>query len=260
MWNQIQFTEGIKGRSVCPICSHHRKSHHQKQKCLSWDKSTGIATCHHCGEKIFKKTEKDYQYKAPKVEVLPPTYLAEPVTESIDPNNGLFKTIASRYGLEATANAFRLYKTFTEAENVYFHQADSRGIRYVKRVKYLANGKRNKELGGIRALTTSKDGNFKQCLFGMHLYDPSKYTHIVESEKTAIICHLEMPDRVWMATGGANNLNNIKAVREAILHPDLDKVNEWSDWAERNGYKVDRTIEKLELPDNSDLADAILMN
>lgn len=258
MWNQIQFTNSDRGQSICPICSHTRKPQHQKQKCLSWDRTTGIATCHHCGEIIYKDSKKEYTYEAPKVEYKPIEYAKTFYGNEAEPSNGLFKLISERYGIEATKEAFKLYKVRTDGANVFFHQCDCKGIRYIKQVRYQDNGKRSKDIGGIKSLTTSAQGNFKQCLFGLHLYDSSKHIHIVESEKTAIICHLEMPSKIWMATGGANNLKNVRALKKAILHPDKDQVGTWREWTERNGYLLDDTIEKLDLPPKSDLADAIL--
>ena len=71
----------------------------------------------------------------------------------------------------------------------------------------------------------------KQTLFGEHLLrNPSndiKTIGIVESEKSAIICSLCIPDLLWMATGSKCNLQEerLSAIKErnSILFPDTDK-------------------------------------
>ena len=55
---------------------------------------------------------------------------------------------------------------------------------------------------------------------------------IVESEKTALIAALFIPDFVWLATGGMHGSFNSKAMqvlcgREVILFPDLKATEEW---------------------------------
>jgi len=76
----------------------------------------------------------------------------------------------------------------------------------------------------------------KQCLFGEHLLSetsiPASTVAIVESEKTALIAALFIPDFVWLATGGMHGSFNSKAMqvlcgREVILFPDLKATEEW---------------------------------
>jgi len=58
----------------------------------------------------------------------------------------------------------------------------------------------------VKQASGNKALNLVQCFFGEHLLGmyPNKAVAIVESEKTAIICSILMPGRVWLATGGAN--------------------------------------------------------
>ena len=86
------------------------------------------------------------------------------------------------------------------------------------------------------------DYSIKQTLFGEHLLrNPSndiKTIGIVESEKSAVICSLCVPDLLWMATGSRCNLQEerLSAIKErnAILFPDTDKDGEtYSQWYQR---------------------------
>lgn len=78
-----------------------------------------------------------------------------------------------------------------------------------------------------------------QCLFGLHqLKDKSKNqpVAIVESEKTAILATVYLPEYVWMACGSLTNLTAEKllpvAGRSVILFPDLNGFEKWNNKAE----------------------------
>ncbi|QMU28122.1 DUF6965 family protein [Adhaeribacter radiodurans] len=72
----------------------------------------------------------------------------------------------------------------------------------------------------------------KQCYFGTHLLkDNIKSVALVESEKTAIIASLYLPEFIWLAVGSLSNLNadkcQILAGRKVCLFPDLNVFNNW---------------------------------
>ena len=75
--------------------------------------------------------------------------------------------------------------------------------------------------------------NINKCLFGEHLLDEfrDKPVAIVESEKTAIIASICLPDFIWMATGGVGNLSyeRLKPLKnkKIVLFPDLDAYDIW---------------------------------
>src|SRR5690606_34441643 len=75
--------------------------------------------------------------------------------------------------------------------------------------------------------------NLKQCLFGLPLIKESnKPIAIVESEKTAIISSLYLPQLTWLACGGIGNLNKEVCAplngRKVILYPDLSAFDKWT--------------------------------
>ncbi len=77
--------------------------------------------------------------------------------------------------------------------------------------------------------------NLEQCYFGEHLLneDTSKPVAIVESEKTAVIASIFLPEFIWLACGSVNNLNKAKTKvlngRNVVLFPDLKCYNLWND-------------------------------
>ena len=104
-----------------------------------------------------------------------------------------------------------------------------------------------------------KPYHLEQCLFGEHLLEAAqqKPVAIVESEKTAVVAAGYIPEYVWLATAGKNNLNRdkLKALqgRRVKLYPDLMAYDRWkeiaggvsgvtvSDILERRASEADRT-------------------
>lgn len=106
----------------------------------------------------------------------------------------------------------------------------------------------------------------QQCLFGLHLINeyPEKIIALVESEKTAIIMSLFLPNYLWIATGSKGNfkkelLEPIKNFK-IIAYPDKSEYNDWNKKAlqlNQEGYHIRCSdyIEKKDVPDGTDLAD-----
>lgn len=96
-----------------------------------------------------------------------------------------------------------------------FWQIDVRGnVRAGKIMGYDAvTGHRIKEpfsqVNWVHSVRKVPDFHMKQCLFGEHLLSDTsaamsaKPVAIVESEKTALVAALFIPDFVWLATGNA---------------------------------------------------------
>jgi hypothetical protein len=115
-----------------------------------------------------------------------------------------------------------------------------------------------------------QDWQLTQCLFGEHLLAkyPDMPVAIVEAEKTAFICSAYIPDYVWLATGGKDQLNdrlNILQGRRITLFPDSDGYDKWKNKAREFtnlNIQVDKCIElhatDAERKCQIDLADVIL--
>lgn len=122
-----------------------------------------------------------------------------------------------------------------------FWQVDANNnIRSGKIMLYNAsNGKRVKKpynhINWMHNVLKLANYNLKQCLFGEHLLkeDKEKPIAIVESEKTAIISSVYLPEFIWLACGSANNLNKEKTKvlrgRNVVLFPDLGCYDLWND-------------------------------
>jgi hypothetical protein len=115
------------------------------------------------------------------------------------------------------------------------------------------------------------DFNLNQCLFGLHLIneDYQKDIAIVESEKTAIIMSIILPDYIWLATGSKSNfklelLEPLKN-RNCFAFPDKSEFDKWNKTAnslKTKGYKiaVSNMLEQTEFESGFDLVDYYLIN
>lgn len=120
-----------------------------------------------------------------------------------------------------------------------FWQIDCEGkIRTGKVMLYnYDTGKRVKQpyshISWAHSLLKQPDFRLKQCLFGEHLLISSiKPVAIVESEKTAIIASVYLPQFVWLAVGSLSNLTAEKCGvlegHDVFLFPDLNGYSKWS--------------------------------
>jgi hypothetical protein len=90
----------------------------------------------------------------------------------------------------------------------------------------------------------------KQCLFGEHLLiDKTKPVAIVESEKTAVIASVYLPQFVWVAVGSLTNLSTEKCSilkgRIVTLFPDLNGFDKWSNKAKEFSHLAGVTVSDL---------------
>ena len=118
------------------------------------------------------------------------------------------------------------------------------------------------------------DFRLRQCLYGQHLLatDKRRSVAIVESEKSAIICHAFLPNFIWLATGGSHGsqLNDPDTMmvlknRRIRLFPDRGAYLKWEKKAEimrQAGMTVSVSdqLENTNCPPNWDIADSLLLH
>jgi hypothetical protein len=128
----------------------------------------------------------------------------------------------------------------------FWYINQKRQILHDKTMFYGPDGHRMKECPPMRRYK-KRYGYRGECLFGEDSLIEGRPIFVVESEKTAIICHLEYPEYNWVATGGMNNVQAVKSLdvtEEIWLVPDRDGVEQWSKygkiwrWWERCGLTV----------------------
>ena len=145
------------------------------------------------------------------------------------PENNLLAYIRKTYGDKKTDRIINLYYLGTDpAGYTLFWNIDKNlMVRKAKAIKYDSIGKRTSK---IRSPYLNENG-YKACLFGEHLLkfgDKEKDVFVlVESEKTAIISSIILPEYWWLAYGGINGLTSdkIKVLKgyRILIIPDMSE-------------------------------------
>lgn len=158
-----------------------------------------------------------------------------------------------------------------------FWQIDHAGnVRSGKLMSYGEDGHRIKT---INPMWVHKDplmhidltkAEHRSCLFGEHLLKryPKASVHIVESEKTAILCAINygnLERDLWLACGGLNSLKKsmldipIAEGRNIYLWPDKDGEADWRKFAKTINYEslgiYTQFLEKNWVPEDGPKAD-----
>lgn len=154
---------------------------------------------------------------------------------------------------------------------VYPYMADGQKVLTAKAIRYMDNGHRNKNTQPYYLHTSwADDYHAKRCLFGQHLVnDNVQVLCVVEAEKTAIVMDSIVSDDlvVWLAVGGANNmqqhdilqeLKKLSIFRQVLLFPDIDAVEAWTTIADKYGWSVFDIGAFKHMGDKIDIADIYL--
>jgi hypothetical protein len=131
--------------------------------------------------------------------------------------NYFVKFLIGLFGVEVASQLVSRYFIATSKHwngATVFWQIDTRGkVRTGKIMLYSPiTGKRVKNLEPpvywVHKALKQPEFELRQCLFGEHLLiDKTKPVAIVESEKTAVIASIYLPQFVWVAVGSLTNLN-----------------------------------------------------
>lgn len=193
--------------------------------------------------------------------------------------NDFIKYLVKQFGKERTDHLIDLYYIGTSKRYdgaTVFWQVDIDGrIRTGKIIKYDDKGHRVKHYNNwVHTVLKLDNFNLKQCFFGEHILKnaPHSKVALVESEKTAIIASAIYPDFIWLATGGAEGINDEKVKvlngRTVILFPDSSKdgrmYQKWKKKAIKYGFEISDYLEKNATTEQKangfDIADMMLMN
>jgi rubredoxin len=190
--------------------------------------------------------------------------------------NNFVEFLNNRFGAEATTQAIERYFIGTSKHwngATIFWEIDVNGrIRTGKIMLYNTETcKRVKEpfnhIHWVHSLLKIDNYELEQCYFGEHLLkDKIKPIAIVESEKTAIISSMYLPNFIWLAVGSLTNLNKGKCEvlrgRNVVLFPDTDGFEKWSVKAKEFNFKVSDLLERKATDEQKkqglDIADYLL--
>ena len=192
---------------------------------------------------VIKPAGKPSPKPQPQISYIPYAWVEQSMQwYDINPLFGYLTTVA---GKDKTDWLFNLYKVGTSkmwnGATVFWQIDVSGNVRAGKIMGYDAKtGHRVKQpfnqVSWVHSVRKIPDFHMRQCLFGEHLLayasSMARTVAIVESEKTALIAALFIPDLVWLATGGMHGCFNSEAMqvlrgRDVILFPDLKATDEW---------------------------------
>lgn len=154
-------------------------------------------------------------------------------------SNHFAQFLINHFGSDTASELFEKYNIGTSKQwsgaNIFW-QIDYYG--YVRTGKIMVynqiTGKRVKEpsnrITWVHKALKMPDYNLSQCFFGEHLLkNTSKLIAVCESEKTAIIASVYLPQFIWLASGGKEGINEQKCEilnklnRPLVFFPDLSQ-------------------------------------
>ena len=292
--------KGALTRYYCPRCENRKKtfaryidSETGKQINPTVGRCNRESNCgyHYTPRQYFQDNnfsiesplESTYNKKLSLPKVKPITYI--PIenfknTFKYYEHNNFVKFLSGRFGSEVTSQLVSRYLIGTSRYwqgATVFWQVDLQGnIRTGKIMLYSpTTGKRIKEpynhITWAHKALKLPEFELNQCLYGEHLLSDSiKPIAIVESEKTAVIASIYLPQFNWLAVGSLANLTLGKCIalndRDVVLFPDLNGFDKWSQKAKElsnlANFKVSTLLESkaasLEKHQGLDLADYLL--
>lgn len=156
-------------------------------------------------------------------------------------NNNFVQFLIQLFGVKIAGDVVSRYSIASSKKwkgATVFWQMDTQGkVRTGKIMLYdLTSGRRIKKpfnhITWVHSALKLPLFDLKQCFFGEHLLiDNSKPIAIVESEKTAVIASIYLPQFIWLAAGSLTNLTEEKCSilkgRYVILFPDLNGYDKW---------------------------------
>lgn len=201
--------------------------------------------------------------------------------------NCFVKFLLKHFSLSDVQKSVQKYfvGTWTDDHTVFWQIDSQFQIRTGKLIAYdRVTGKRSKTINPSwvhaelkRNKSLPEDFALEQCLFGEHLLktDLNESVGIVESEKTAIIASLFVPNVIWLATGGSKNLRLERVLKNArnrkiVLFPDSSQFSAWNAKADEAKLKfnlkvsisdlLETSLSEEEKSEDRDLADLLLAN
>jgi|LauGreDrversion4_2_1035121.scaffolds.fasta_scaffold287389_2 hypothetical protein len=152
-------------------------------------------------------------------------------------DNTFVQGLIDVFGQKDVMRSVDMYKLGTledQSDKIIFWQFDKQlSCRGGKVISYNRETlKRDKEITWMHTVLRMQDFNLSQCLFGEHLIRTSHdHVIVVESEKSAIVGSIVLPDYVWVATGGKSSgvkekLISLKGYTVTLI-PDIDAIGEW---------------------------------
>jgi hypothetical protein len=257
--NRYQFEKSPKKKGTCPDCGHANVFRFMYDietgqrlpdnfgKCDRLDKCKYIMMptkenyINHFlnknfNNKTYMKNTSNFAHKPTVSEVIKhiEAITVQTTKKAYNANNFVL-WLNTIFESETVNNLLNTYHVGTAKNNgtIFWYMDIENRYRTGKLIEYENNGHRNKEKTPYyihTKLPKEINEKYELCFYGEHLLNLpeniNKTVGIVESEKSAIIASVYLPDYVWLACGGANGNTEIKMQtlknRKILLFNDLD--------------------------------------
>ncbi len=288
----------MKTIHICPNCEKRTFTRYIDTESNNEYLHSNVGKCsrqikcnyHYTPKQYFQDTNFKIEYKFKPVQIVkqPPPKQPSFINPSLvdkslenNDNNFIHFLETKLFGKEITKELIKEYKIGTS--NVWkgstiFWQIDTNSkVKTGKIMLYNKDtGKRIKKpynhINWVHKTEKINDFNLEQCYFGLHLINKYKDLPIaiVESEKTAIISSVYLPEFVWLACGSINNLTKEKTKvlkgRNVVLFPDLRGYQLWKNkipqLSKLANYRISELLERkateYEKKQGYDLADYLI--
>lgn len=258
---------GRKTRHTCPGCQHKdvfvkyvdnngEYLNHDVGRC-NRETSCGY---HYTPKQYFQDNEKFKDVKP--MQTKEPSFIKPEIFKASLRNynsNNFALFLAEKFGVDAALALIGKYFIGTSKHwsgATVFWQIDTHGKVRTGKIMLYDNhsGKRVKypynHITWVHSAINEPEFELKQCLFGEHLLkNDTKTVAIVESEKTAIIASLYLPQFIWLAFGGLTNFNVDKCQplkgRNVVLFPDIKGFDKWKAKADEMKNIANFTVSDL---------------
>lgn len=256
----LQPYKGRNTRYTCPQCGHKNVFVRYIDTTTGQHLAEDTGRCNReqqCGyHKPPQKGNTTFKVLRPKKQILQPKNQPstnQPVNQSTNqlkaifqaslccyPQNGLAQYLYHTYGWQAMERVLDAYRigSHTDGSTIFWQIDAQQRIRSSKLIQYDAQtghrikGADTPPVRWVHSLHKLQGYTLSQCFFGEHLLQGNRLpVAIVESEKTAVIASICIPQYLWLATGGIRNLSVAKCSvlkgRQIILFPDAGAWQYW---------------------------------
>lgn len=230
-----------------------------------------------CGYSIYPNIDKDFKLE-PRNTVFEPIkpieYISKEIVEKTFndfKSNVFFNYLTKTFGGQKAMELQEKYNIGTaKGGGCIFWQQDSKGLFRTGKVMYYGeNGKRDKnKMSWFVHKKIKDDFNFQQCFFGLHLVDGKSKVALCESEKTAVLMSVYMPEYTWVSAGGSEMVNSIRLNELSRLDKVFPDGGMFEKWEQKTRFfesrQMDLTVELASvnglIPNGSDILDLIQLN